>query len=228
MATTHWMDYKGVAIRRLSDGIAYTYRTDRVALDADGSPRAYHPNNTGIDHNANAGYPDGGWRSVLVVDPQDPTKPYVQPTGPNKGYFVSKTSLRDHRLAATDPAAYVDSESIPYIVFPGAFYAIKGTGKYGDLVMVRNVGTGADSAAIVADGGPKEAPLGEMSLKLATQLGGHNPNPRNGAGAPQGTFEYIVFPYSALDPPWRQTFDAIDARARELLAQVGGWPTAGV
>src|ERR671932_1212603 len=60
--------------------------TRHVALDADGSPRAYHPNDTGLDALANAGYPHKGWKSVLVVDPNDHSRPYVQPNGPTKGY----------------------------------------------------------------------------------------------------------------------------------------------
>ncbi|WP_380784854.1 hypothetical protein [Sphingomonas sp. R86521] len=119
----------------------------------------------------------------------------------------------------------MDSERIPYIVFPGAFYAIKGTGRYGDLAMVREVGGARETAAIVADGGPTKTPLGEMSLALATALGGTRPNPRNGRGAPSGTFEYVVFPDSASAPAWPRSFEDIDQRARELLANLGGWPT---
>lgn len=218
----HWFDYENVAIRRYEGG-AFTYRTSHVALDADGSPRAYHPDDTGIDANANAGYPHKGWRSVLAVDPKHPDQPYIQPAGPWAGYFVSKTSLRSHG-ADTESSTYVDAEQVPYIVFPGAFYAIKGTGHYGDVAMVRALGTAHATAAIVADGGPTKAPLGEMSLALATALGGVNPNPRNGKGAQNGIFEYVVFPGSAATPPWPRTFLEIDQRARELLAQIGGWP----
>lgn len=218
-----WMSYEGVDVRKY-DGGAYTYRTSHVSLDADGSPRAYHPDNTGIDANANAGYPNKGWRSVLAVDPNDDDKPYVQVDGPYAGYFVSKTSLRDNKAPDIDPGAYVNSEEIPYIVFPGAFYAIKGTGRYGDLAMVRVIGTDFETAAIVADGGPTKAPLGEMSLALAVALGGTDPNPRNGKGAPKGKFEYVIFPGSATTPAWPRSFDDIDARARELLAEIGGWP----
>lgn len=218
-----WINYEGVTIHKFTGG-AYSYRTDRVSLDADGSPRAYHPDDTGIDANANAGFPHRGWRSVLAVDPTNSDHPYVQPDGPFADYFVSKTSLRDHHAADTDPAAYVDSERIPYIVFPGAFYAIKGTGRYGDLAMVREAGGGRETAAIVADGGPTKAPLGEMSLALATALGGTNPNPRNGRGAPRGTFEYVVFPGSASAPAWPRSVEDIDRHARGLLADLGGWP----
>src|SRR5829696_5263121 len=87
---------------------------------------------------------------------------------PTKGFFISKTSLMDPNLPETDPRKYVDAATVPYVVFPGAFHAIVGTGTWGDVVMARALGA-ADkhSAAIVADGGPTKAPLGEISLKLA-------------------------------------------------------------
>lgn len=225
MTPTDWIDYEGAKVRRWDSG-AYCYRTSYISLDADGSPRAYHPDGNGIDANANAGYPHKGWRSVLALNPQDPTKPYVQTGGVYAGYFVSKTSLRSHATPDTDPASYVNSEAIPYIVFPGAFYAIKGTGRYGDLVMARMVGTALESCAIVADGGPFKAPLGEMSLALAVALGGSNPNPRTGGGAPHGIFEYVVFPGSAFTPAWPCQLTDIDTKARSLLAGLGGWPSS--
>src|ERR1043166_2274923 len=94
MALQHWLTYEGTDIFRVTPS-AYTYKTSDVALDADGSPRAYNPSNTGLDANANAGFPNKGWRSVLVVDPHDPSRPYVQTAGPTQGFFVSKTSLVD-------------------------------------------------------------------------------------------------------------------------------------
>jgi hypothetical protein len=221
---TNWLTYEGTAVRRFPNG-AYIYRTSHVALDADGSPRAYRPDDGGLDANVNAGYPHKGWRSVLAVDPTDSTRPYVQHGGPYDGYFVSKTSLRDPDGSDVDPATYVDAERVPYLVFPGDFYAIPGTGRYGDLAMARAVGTTHETAAIVADGGPAKAPLGEISLALATALGGAaHPNPRNGVGAPTGAFEYIIFPGSRFAPAWPRSFGEIDERARELLAAVGGWP----
>ena len=218
-----WFDYEGVRIEHVGDAGAYRFRTSHVTLDADGSPRAYHPQDIGIDANANAGYPHRGWRGVLVVDPADSDRPYVQPTADYAGNFVSKTSLRDRSGAATAPSTYVNAETIPYIVFPGAFYGVKGTGRYGDLAMVRSLTNGCVTAAIVADGGPFKAPLGEMSIALASALGGVKPKPRNSTGAPKGTIEYIVFAGSALNPKWPQDWATIDVRASELLTDLGGW-----
>jgi hypothetical protein len=225
MALLKWMSYQGVDVFHVA-AFAYCYSTAHVSLDADGSPRAYHPANKGLDANANAGYPSKGWKSVLVVDPADPSRPYVQTSGPHAGHFVSKTSLYDHNPAvpATDPAKYVDSEVFPYIVFPGEFYALEGTGHWGDLVMVRNLSNGRESAAVVADGGPTKAPLGEMSLALATRMGGKNPNPRNGKGAPSGTMQYVVFPGSRANPSWPLSLATLDTMGAALLASIGGWP----
>src|SRR5947209_8566571 len=114
MTMQKWMTYEGTDIFRIGQS-AYTYKTSYLSLDADGCPRAYNPSDTGLDYNANAGYPNKGWRSVLVVDPHDSSRPYVQSAGPTQGYFVSKTSLLDpsHQVAATNPAKYVDAETFP-------------------------------------------------------------------------------------------------------------------
>lgn len=133
----HWQTYKGDKLKRVPDGTAYFYLTSRMAIDADGAPNAYHPDNQGIDDNANAGYPRGGWRNVLVEDPRHPGKPCIQQAGPFQGYFVAKTTLADKTLPVTDTNRYVDSTAIPYIVFPGAFHAIRGTGTWGDVGMVK-------------------------------------------------------------------------------------------
>lgn len=225
MSFVKWISYEGDQLYRDPSG-AYTYATRHMALDADGSPRAYHPDgDSGLDALANAGYPHKGWRSVLVVDPTDGSKPYVQQSGPTKGFFVCKTSLYDHGSAATDPATYVNSEVVPYLVFPGNFHALKGTGTYGDLAIVRNLDNGKETFAIVADGGPSKAPLGEVSLALAAALGGTHLNPRTGSGMPHGRFQYLVFPKSRSNPAWPRSNSEMDAAARSLLAGVSGWPT---
>ena len=42
MALQKWLTYEETEVFRI-DGSAYTYKTSDVALDADGSPRAYNP-----------------------------------------------------------------------------------------------------------------------------------------------------------------------------------------
>ena len=153
-----FLTYEGTVARKFPGSTAYFYVTDRMAIDADGAPNAYHPEDRGIDALANAGFPNGGWKSILAVDPHDPAKPFVQPAGPFAGFFVSKTTLQDPTRAETDPARYVDSTRVPYLVFPGAFHALAGTGTMGDLAMARNLRTGAVTAAIVADWRSPERP----------------------------------------------------------------------
>lgn len=65
---TPWLSYEGVDVFQVGSAAAYTYKTAYVSLDADGSPRAYHPDNTGLDHLLNAGYPNaaGGRCSQLI------------------------------------------------------------------------------------------------------------------------------------------------------------------
>jgi hypothetical protein len=48
--------YKGVPLHRFADSKVYAYRTDFIAIDADGAPNAYHPQDRGIDALANAGF----------------------------------------------------------------------------------------------------------------------------------------------------------------------------
>jgi len=194
-----------------------------MAIDADGAPNAYHPEDTGIDALANAGFPSGGWKSILVVDPLDSTKPFVQSAGPFAGFFVSKTTLHDPTRPETDPSRYVDSTKVPYLVFPGAFHALNGTGTMGDMAMVRNLRSNQVTAAIVADAGSHNAPLGEVSIRLAENLGGTHVNPRNGSGMPKGPFLYVLFPRSRSTPRWPLTVDRIDELAASALTAIGGW-----
>ena len=215
--------YRDTKIWTIPNTRAYFYATGRMAIDADGAPNAYHPEDRGIDALANAGFPNRGWKSVLVIDPRDPRKPFVQTEGEFAGFFLSKTTLQDPRLPPTDARRYVDSTQVPYIVFPSAFSHTRGTGTMGDLGMALNLETGKESPFIVADAGPRDADLGEVSIRLAENLGGSNVNPRNGSGMPRGRFAYAVFPGSKSNPPWTVSSTDLDARAQALLAGVGGW-----
>jgi hypothetical protein len=218
-----FLEYERTALRTFPGSNAIFYVTERMAIDADGAPNAYHPQDKGIDALANAGFPHGGWKSILAVDPRDSTKPFVQTSGALAGFFVSKTTLQDPTRDETDPGRYVDSTQIPYVVFPGAFHAVTGTGSMGDLAMVRNLRNNKVTAAIVADIGPRNAPLGEVSIRLAENLGGASVNPRNGRGMPDGPFLYVLFPGTRSTPRWPLTMERIDALAISALTAIGGW-----
>lgn len=212
-----WMKYSGDQLVKGHDGNFYMYQTSYKAIDADGAPNAYHPDNIGLDHLANAGYPNKGWKNVLVVDPKQPQKPFVQTTGDFKGYFLSKTTLEDKSKPPTDSKRYVNSVEIPYIVFPGNFYSLKGTGLKGDIGYAYNAKTKKSSAFVFADIGPKSAPLGEMSIALAERLGGINVNPRNGSGLPSGDILYIVFPYSSRVHKWPMTIKELEVAVEQMM-----------
>jgi hypothetical protein len=230
---TAWMSYKGIELLRTPNGGTYLYVTSRTAIDADGAPRAYHPDDVGrpcgrtgvgLDCPANAGYPSTDWwDKVLAPDPSNPRRAFVQPSGPAAGFFVSKTALADPAKGERDSTRYVDASSVPYLVFPGPFNQMRGTGKLGDIGIALYLGNGRQTPFIVADIGPDE-PLGEASIALFEALGGDHLNPRTGAGVPFGPTLYVVFPFSVRDRarPWPATGAEIAAQADQLLTRVGG------
>jgi hypothetical protein len=221
-----WSYYKGDQLLSHPTKSAYIFATSHKAVDADGAPNAYHPNDKGLDYLANAGYPNTSWwKSVLVEDPTKPGSAYRQLSGPFEGYFVSKTSLQDFSKKETDASRYVDATSVPYFVFPGSFYKKRGTGQLGDLGYAFNLSTGDASPFVVADIGPQDAKLGEISIALAEGLGGKNVNPRNGEGIPEGNILYIVFPYSFRSNAWPLTNDEIKRASEAFLNSVGGRET---
>lgn len=223
-----WRTYKGTKLYRNEQADAYLFQTDHMRIDADGAPNAYGPDDSGLDLNANAGFPGTSWwRSVLVADPANNDRPYVQPTGEFAGFYVSQTALNSPDFAKTDPKRYVDATTYPYLVFPRTFAPLSGTGRLGDFGFAINLKTGRKSGFIVADIGPSNAKLGEVSMALAKALGGRNVNPRTGAGQPDGDNLYVVFRYSsssARSGRWRLTKRELQAKAREELDAIGGVP----
>lgn len=236
-AFAEWFTFKGTTLHLSADGKAYVYTTSHSRIDADGAPNAYHPGDVGkncsgdphigLDCPANAGFPGTSWwPSVLVPDPNNPSKPFVQPSGPFKGFFISGTWLSDHSKPTTDPARYVDSSNIPYLVFPGSQFAQRsGTGFKGDVGIAWHTGNNKVTPFIVADqGGGSDALLGEGSIALYQALGGQNVNPRTGTGVAPGEVRFIIFPGSrrAVQKPWPRTMDSIRDQANALLAEIGG------
>lgn len=182
-----------------------------MSVDADGSPHAYNPQNTGLDALGNAGRP-GNWWGLAT---NSAGKPYVQgPNDPAPGFYVSTTALADARFPANDPRRYVDSEKVPFIAIPPQ---LRDQGvKLGDLVAVRNERTGKTVFAVVADIGPRDH-LGEGSIKLAQELG-INPDARRG-GASSGV-SYVAFPGSKQT--WPMTHEQLQAAGQRLYAAWGG------
>ena len=235
-----WFEFKGTKIYRNPAQTAYLYVTDHSRIDADGAPNAYHPDDIGkhcikdphkgLDCPANAGYPKTSWwPSVLVRDPKDSSRAYEQQTGEFKGFLVAMTWLTGGaNIPSTDPAKYVDSRRIPYIVFPGSTFATRaGTGFKGDVGFAWHVVNGKKTSFIVADqGGGEDARLGEGSIALYEALGGKNLNPRDGSGVASGRVRFLLFPGSrkAIDfqKSWPLTTDMIDKTASARLESIGG------
>lgn len=136
-----------------------------MAIDADGSPRAYHPDDkSGLDSLAAAGGPGRWWGVVTDANGQ----PVVQGPGqPAPGYFVSTTSFTVAGRDKTDPGRYLDSERVAYIAIPPELTERLGV-RVGDLAQVSY--QGRQAWAVVGDVGPR-GKIGEGSIALAVALG---------------------------------------------------------
>lgn len=177
-----------------------------MTIDADGSPRAYHPDSDkGLDDLKNAGY-KGAW-SALATREGDPI---VQGAGdPAPGYFVSTTALADETRSPLQ-AQFVNAEEVPYIALPPQLEA-----QLGDLAAVVNAHNGRVSGAIFADVGP-ENHLGEGSIALAREL---DINDSARWGGTRGGVTYVVFVGSGVGKP--MPAERIQSESRRLWDESG-------
>jgi Fungal chitosanase of glycosyl hydrolase group 75 len=211
----------GVEVSELASGIAVFYRAG-MDVDADGSPHAYNPENSGLDVNEDA--LDGSEWVGVVTD--DDGSPIIQNSSdPAPGFYVSTTSLEDPRQAVTNPSRYVDATKIPYIVIPGGEL---GRARLGHPTIVLDVLTGSRVKGIVADAGPRDK-IGEASMFLAAAImdqqisplgdpdSNNFSNPRSG-GTDVKRFLYIIL---TANPPlmWPLTLGEIDAAVDEALSK---------
>lgn len=193
---------------------ATLYRA-KFAVDADGSPRAYGPSNSGLDWTANAGYPGNWWG--IVTDASG--NPIIQGSSdPHPGMYVSTTSLVNSAYGTNNPLRYVNSETVPYFAIPSALKTQGGI-RIGDVAYVYNTVTGLGCFAIYADTGPAGA-LGEGSMYLATQLGLNN-SPKTG-GTSSGIIDYVIFPMSGFGQGKIPSIAQIDSMGNAWVATVGG------
>jgi len=197
-----------IPIWRLGDSTPYFFATG-MTIDADGSPNAYNPENTGLDDVANAGEP-GHWDGIL----QDADgNPLVQgPDDPFPGYYISCTSLADRTKRPLDPTRFVDASRIPYVVLPREVAFQSGT-RLGDFAVVMNLRSGAWSYAIFADVGT----FGEGSIALANNLGIWSDARQGGR---RGGVLYVVFPGSGNGQP--RSVDEINDVAGKAFQDWGG------
>lgn len=201
-------------IRRFSTDPAIFFYRAGMMVDADGSPHAYHQDNTkGLDFLANAGKP-GDWWALVTDTGEADGKPIVQGArDPAPGFYISMTSLEDSSKKTQDPKRYVDSETIPYFVLPSDRTFGAGLGDFGVVVNPLNKKI---CGCVFADIGPDDE-IGEGSISLAKALG-INANPKNG-GVNDG-LAYIVFPGSKS--AWPLTAEAISQKTTKLFTTWGG------
>jgi len=197
-----------VPIWRLPDSRAFFF-ISRMAIDADGAPNAYNPENTGLDELANAGEPSR-WDGIVTDRHGNPV--IQKDNDPFPGYYISCTSLSDETKEFTDPASYVNASKIPYVVLPREV-AERGGARLGDFALVMNLRNGKSSFAIYADIGT----LGEGSVALADALGIWS-DARHG-GQSDGIL-YLLFPESGNLRP--RTIDEIQSEGEKLLHHWGG------
>ena len=190
------------------DRLAITCFQAGMAIDADGSPRAYHPDNTGLDDLKHGGY-TGNWWGVATSNELTTGKPLIQKqSDPAPGFYVSTTSLIDSRYEYQDPRRYVNAEKIPYFVLPDHFSE---TIKLGDIAWIYNTHNGNSCFALFGDVGPD---VGEGSMYLAGKLGIDN-HPRFG-GIASGIL-YFIFDGSGKGNGFHLTEDEINLLGNKIL-----------
>jgi Fungal chitosanase of glycosyl hydrolase group 75 len=184
----HSFHFNKTAVFKI-EGLPVTCFQAGMAIDADGSPRAYHPENTGLDDLKHGGLP-GNWWGIATTNELTTGEPLVQKTSdPAPGFYVSTTSLIDERYQYQNPLRYVNAEEIPYFVLPDHFSP---TIQLGDIAWLHNTHNGLNSFAVFADVGPD---VGEGSMYLAKKLGIDN-HPRYG-GIDSGIL-YFIFDGSGI------------------------------
>jgi len=195
------------------------YWTGGLQVDADGSPRAYNPKDTGLDALANAGRPGtashrGNWWGILTDNHGEPV---VQgAVDPAPGFYISTTSLSDGSRAWDDPRRFVDAETVPYIVIPPSFLGFAGKGgvcRLGDLAVAVNLTNGNKVPCIVADVGPSNE-IGEGSIALAQALEVPS-SPRTGGC--EDNILIIIFSGSHTQPAWPRSLADINASVAMLV-----------
>jgi hypothetical protein len=146
-------------------------------IDADGAngqnnaPAAYKADDSGTEFLANGGMKiDRGrvvcaktWARDIVILGED-NEPKVFPNG----VIASITWYHHPGKTATDPAAYVDAETIPYIVVPPLIIQRTAGVVRGCRARATYKGSGVD--CVVADKGPRNK-IGELSIAAARSLG---------------------------------------------------------
>lgn len=188
---------EGCEIHEDADGRVHF--TADAAIDADGAngqngaAAAYRDDDSGTEALANGGMRINvngkvvcahDWaRSVVILDTDN--EPKIFPGG----IIASRTWYRHRDRPVGDPAAYVDAQTVPYIVVPPLIYQRVGPVVRGSKARVTWRERSVD--CVVADLGPGNK-IGELSIAAADALG-MNSSPRHG-GVNQREVFYELWP----------------------------------
>lgn len=177
-------------VKIIQDDSLMVHWISDMDIDADGCPQAYHPiDKLGLDAHSSAGYPNGGWRSVLAAKTKI-SPAYVQGRDEAApGYFVSMTSYKHKGFKDTQTERYVNAYTVPYIVVPPQVRSKAKGIVLGCLGEIEYNGTIIN--AVVADIGPKNK-TGEASIAAARMLGIKS-SPRDG-GVDARVVKYRIYP----------------------------------
>jgi len=220
-----------VPLRRIHGSTAVFFQS-KLSCDVDGSPNAYHPldDRLSLDLIEAAGgrrkgdLPDG----VLLAQPDSEVvvwvngKPYIQPDGEFKGFYVSKTTLQNPAMSPIDPTRYLDARHTQYIVLPGGMVP---EAKVGDLAIVYDPVTKKLAAAVFGDIGPTSE-SGEAALATLQRLGMATTDGKSSPGQFRDDLFFLVFPNTASRleqaEAWPHRQNTIDSLAMDELAKWGG------
>ncbi len=178
-----------------SDG-SYTTVPSPMMIDGDGAngqtsapiyaPAGFRPEP--LDYLANAGKP-GNWYGIITDSHGIPI--LQDDDDPAPGAYVSATSYMHLGYSRIDPLAYVDANSVPFIVLPGAWRNQVGPIVLGCRAQVYDTQTDMTYDAGVFDFGPSSK-LGEASIAMA-KLCGVPHSPKDG-GTEKHRFVYSFWP----------------------------------
>ncbi len=220
-----------VHLRRLRNTTPLFYQS-KMSCDVDGSPNAYHPvdDRLSLDVIESAGgkrkddQPDG----ALMVQPSAEVvvwtqgKPYIQPAGEFKGFYVSRTSMQNIALPEVDPNRYLDARRTQYIVLPSDMVP---EARIGDVAAVYDPATRKVAYAVFGDIGPTTE-SGEAALSTLQRLGMATSDGKFSPAQARDDLFYVVFPGTASlllnSDFWSHRQDAIDTVASAQLSLWGG------
>lgn len=200
-------------------GTSACYFTTKLAIDADGAPKAYFP----AEYYPSNKHDCFDWLDNLNPGDNHGIQGKDGAVGPAAGFVISGTALTDPHYHGNDTRCYVDASTVPYVVLtesslpaPAGHALTKGC-----LVFVADTKTGIYSGAIYGDVGRA---VGEASLALALMLD-INPFskkyfPKVGGGTSDKRIFHLVFPSDVVSAPW--DVPTIQTRAQTAFNAWGG------